>query len=239
MNFRDLINSMNDEVNMNESVDDPIDAIDNAEFVSDDDDEMDDLENLTDEELDQLADDLSNGIDDEELDAIDDMDDEVESLTPAQDAEADAMMNVAATSQLIQNEMDDDDRHSLVESVATAQVLVDEGFMLESDMYAMLLGNDDEITTEKSWYANRQRIELGKEARLKQLFSVAVSAEARAHNDPDYRKLQKVYKMRNILRARLEKKYSNPAKKRVRDYVARLKQSKNGILRKMGERFAK
>lgn len=239
--FRDLLNSMvhtePEDTTLTESVDDPSIADDAAAIM----DNEDDLENLSDEELDRLADELSDDINDDDIDAIDDMDDEMDELTPSQDAEADDMMNVAATSQLIQNEMNDEDRRSLVESVEAAQILVDEGFLLESDMDALMasVNEDDEVALEKSWYANRQRIELGKEARLKQLFSIAVFAEARARNDADYRKLQKVYKMRNILRARLEKKYQTPAKQRVRNYVARLKQSKNKVLAKIADRFSK
>lgn len=236
--FSDLLESMTKTV-VTESVDtDPMDTVDAADDVMNAQDE-EELENLTDDELDRLADELSDGINADDLDAIDSMDDEVDELTPSQNAEADDVMNIAATSQLLQNDLSEEDRRSLMESADAFQILVDEGFMLESDMNAILNHQDGDLFSERSWYANRQRIELGKEARLKQLFSIAVFAEARARNDADYRKLQKVYKMRNILRSRLEKKYQAPAKRRVRDYVTRLKQSKNKTLAKMGDSMSK
>lgn len=235
--FNELLESMNNSI-LTESTDtDPMETADLADEVKDAAEETDDLEELNDDELERLADELSDGLNPEDLDAIDDMDDDLEELTPSQDAEADDMMNIAATTQLLQNGLSEEDRRSLVESVNELKILVDEGFLLESDLDA-ILGNDETVT-EKSWYATRQRIELGKEARLKQLYSVAVFAEARARNDADYRKLQKVYKMRNILRSRLEKKYQGPAKKRVREYVARLRSSKNKTLAKMGNEMSK
>lgn len=233
VSFRDLLNSMYDE-NILESSEDPMDVALNTDEVMDDLDDMedDDLEGLSDDDLDKLANDLSSDIDMDDIDAIDNEEDDIPPLTPSQDAEADDMMNIAATSQLIQNSLTDEQCKKMTESAVDLQILVDEGLMTESDMYSII---ESSLVTEKSWYANRQRIELGKEARIKQLYSIAIFAEARARNDPEYRKLQKVYKMRNILRSRLEKKYQGPAKKRVRSYIQRLKQSNNSAVAKIGK----
>lgn len=233
VSFRDLLNSMYDE-NILESSEDPMDVALNTDEVMNDLDDMedDDLEGLSDDDLDKLANDLSSDIDMDDIDAIDNEEDDIPPLTPSQDAEADDMMNIAATSQLIQNSLTDEQCKKMTESAVDLQILVDEGLMTESDMYSII---ESSLVTEKSWYANRQRIELGKEARIKQLYSIAIFAEARARNDPEYRKLQKVYKMRNILRSRLEKKYQGPAKKRVRSYIQRLKQSNNSAVAKIGK----
>lgn len=256
MTFQELLDS---ETPITESFEE------SEETITEDPDLEDEIEDLSDEELSRLANDLSAEIEDdiedeseedepeeEEIelnddedeedeieDAIDDIDDEPQPLTPSQDADADDMMAVAATSQLLQTELNDDERAAITESAEALQCLVDEGFILESDAFNILYGCDEDIITEKAWYSNKQRIQLGKEARMKQLWSVAVFAEARARNDADYRKLQKVYKMRNILRARLEKKYDAPAKKRVRTYIQRLRDSKSGVLNKIAKRFNK
>lgn len=216
-----------------DSEDDDDDELEDDDRDEDEDDDLEsDLAKLTDDELDQLEQDISDSdIDDLAGDAT------PVDLTPEEEAEADELMSVAATTELIRSEMNPEDRAKFVESVDDIKRAVQEGFLLESDIDALY--ESVQPITEATWYATKQRIQLGKEARMKQLWTVAVQVSARAHNDPDYRKLQKVYKLKRLYRSRLEKKYNAEAKKRMRVYIARLKKSKSKPLNDLGKKVFK
>ena len=198
----------------------------------DDDDLESDLRDLSDDELDQLTQDISDSDVDELSGDVDQVD-----LTPEEEMEADDLMSVAATSELIKNEMNSEERAKFVESVEDIKHAIHEGFLLESDIDDLIAMTQP--VTEATWYATKQRIQLGKEARMKQLWTVAVQASARAHNDSDYKKLQKIYRLKRLYRRRLEKKYNAEAKKRMRVYIMRLKKSKSKTLNDLGKKIVK
>lgn len=204
------------------------DAEDSEEEDDDDNDNFDPDE-MSDEELAELDAELS----DDEADAlVDDEDDEVE-LSPEEEQEADDMMGVAATTVLIKDEMNKEEQKKFIESAEDVQAAINEGLLLESDINEM--ASDLGLFTEKKNYNKKMIVRLDKEAKQKQLFALAVNVSASAHNDPDYRKLKKVNRMRKILRAKLVKKYKSEATKRMKVYYKKLTTSSSGPLAAIGK----
>lgn len=214
------------------------DPVDTAQVVtdSDDDDDDDDFDpdEMSDEELAALDAELS----DDEADALigDEDNDEVE-LSPEEEQEADDMMGVAATTVLIKDEMNKDEQKKFIESEEAVRAAINEGLLLESDVND--LAADLGLFTEKKNYNKKMIIRLDKEAKQKQLFALAVNVSAAAHNDPDYRKLKKVNRMRKILRAKLVRKYKAEATKRMKVYFKKLTTSKSGPLAAIGKALHK
>jgi hypothetical protein len=201
---------------------------DTAELNSntEDDDEDFDPDDLSDAELAALDAELSG----DELDSVvgdDDDDDEVD-LTPDEEMEADDMMNMAATTMLVNDELNAEEKAQFLET--QAGIAVTEGFMTEADVNQM---SADLGLVQESKYNKKMIIRLDAASKKKQLYALAVNVSAAAHGDADYRKLRKVMKMRKILRARLEKKYRSEATKRMKIYFNRLKNSKSGFLNKI------
>lgn len=213
--------------------DDEDDDEDEKEY-DDFDDFTDSLTDLSDDELDELEQKL-NDSDIDELSGANDEEDV--RLSSDEERKADELMSVAATTELIKNEMNAEEKSDFVESSEYIQAAIEEGFLLESDID--MIESMVKPITEASWYATKQRIQLGKEARMKQLWALAVQVCARAHNDPDYKKLQKIYKLKRLYRARLEKKYNTEAKKRMKTYIARLKNSKSKPLNDIAKKTFK
>lgn len=221
--------------------------------VDDDDDddveEIDDIDvsDLSDDDLDRFEDDLKNRdvedvtinvVDDDDDDEDDDDDDTEVKLTPAEDKEADDMMSLAATTQLVQSELNDDEQKKFYESSIDAPVAVYEGFLLESDVEAYLNSENDMFTESKKFY-NKNVVRFTKQARMHQLYAIAVNVSARAHNDTMYNAYQKILRKRRILRAKLDKKYHNEAMKRMKVYIKRLNSSKSPVLNKIGKNLKK
>lgn len=218
----------------------------------DDDDDVEDIDDidisgLSDEDLDRFEDDLKNSdvddvtiniVDDDDDDDDDDEDDTEVKLTPAEDKEADDMMSLAATTQLIQSELNDDEQKKFYESSIDAPVAVYEGFLLESDVEAYLNSENDMFTESKKFY-NKNVVRFTKQARMHQLYAVAVNVSARAHNDPLYNAYQKILRKRRIVREKLNTKYHNEAMKRMKVYFRRLNSSKSPVLNKIGKDLKK
>lgn len=224
--------------------------------ADDDDDEVEiddiDISGLSDEDLDRFEDELKNSdIDDVTINIVDDdddiddddddddSDDETEvKLTPAEDKEADDMMSLAATTQLVQSELNEDEQKKFYESSIDAPVAVYEGFLLESDVDAFLNSEDNMYTEAKKFYS-KNVVRFTKQARMHQLYAIAVNVSARAHNDPLYNVYQKILRKRRILREKLDKKYHNEAVKRMKVYLKRLTSSKSPVLNKIGKNLKK
>lgn len=220
--------------NYDEDVDvgDAADAASDAEDDEDDDDF--DPDDLDDEALAELDAELS----DDQLDALNDEDEKGEvELSPEEEQDADDMMGVAATTVLIKDEMNKDEQKKFIESTADVQAAINEGLLLESDINEMAaeLG----LFTEKKNYNKKMIIRLDKESKKKQLFALAVNVSAAAHNDPDYRKLKKVNRMRKILRSKLVRKYKSEANKRMKIYFRKLTTSSSGPLAAIGKALHK
>ena len=197
----------------------------------DDDDDFDYMDDMSDAELDELDDD----IEDDNISAV--LPDEPEErLSADEEQQADDMMGVAATTILINNEMNAEEKAAFIESERDCQIAVNEGLLLESDINE--IAESVGLVQEKN-YNKKMIIRLDKNAKMKQLYAVGINVSAASHNDPDYRKLKKVNRVRKTLRAKLRRKYHAEALKRMKIYFKRLRSSKSGPLQKLGQKFEK
>lgn len=207
-------------------------SVDNMD-IDDSSDEGDDFDpdDLSDEELAELDRELS---DDAMGSVIGNNDDCCVDLSADEEMRADDMMNMAATTMLVNDELNAEEKAEFLES--QVNVAIDEGFMTESDANEMY---EELGLAQENSYNKKMIIRLDAAAKKKQLYALAVNVSAAAHGDPDYRKLRKVMKMRKVLRARLDRKYHAEATKRMKIYFARLKRSKSSALAKLGAKFSK
>ena len=208
------------------------DDIDDDDMDDDLDSVMDDLGDLTDDDLDQVEDNLKDD-DDEDDDA------EQVRLNPDEEIEADNLMQVAGTASLIRSEMNMDERVEFLESSADLTTAKLEGFLNDSviqEMEEMSKPIDLEETFQEAKIYNKNTVRLNKEARLAQLFAIAVYASARAHNDPEYKKWKKAKKVARYYSANMRRKYKSEATKRMRVLFARLKNSKSPIVKDLGKK---
>lgn len=201
---------------------------DDIEDISDDDGF--DPDNLSEEELANLDAELGN----DAINTVAGEDEGEVKLSPEEEIEADDMMSVAATTMLVRDEMNVEERANFIQN--EARTAVNEGFMTESDVNE--LANEIGLVQEAN-YNRKMIIRLDAESKKKQLYALAINVSAAAHNDPDYIKLKKVMKMRKILRAKLERKYHAEATKRMKVYYARLRRSKSESLSKVGNKYNK
>lgn len=210
---------------------DDIDA-DDADDVEDDLDDID-LSDLSDEELDEMEDDLRDS-------DLDDVVGDVEpvELSAEEEREADDLMSLAGTTELLKSELNADERKEFLESSTETQIAVFEGFLLESDVVPPSEDEDEDIMTEAKMY-NKTMVRFSREHRKAQLYAVALNVSARAHNDPDFIKLQKVQKMRRLLKKRIQKKYHAEAVRRMKVYYNRLKSSKSQVLSSLAKKISK
>lgn len=140
--------------------------------------------------------------------------DEEVTLTPDESRRADDTINAVATPILIQDELKTEaEIDEFVESV-DSDIAVSEGFLTEKTI-----------------------VRFDKNAKKAQLYEVAVAACAREHKDPLYKKLETVYKMERVLKAKLRKKYHAEATKKVKEYLARAKKSKSGLLSRIAHKI--
>ena len=137
-----------------------------------------------------------------------------ENLTPEQDQEVDDAIVAVATPILLQAELSEDEMQEFVEGL-DSDVAVAEGVLTEKTV-----------------------VRFDKKARLAQLYEVAVYAIARAKQDRLYKKLDKVYAMERLLKAKLRKKYNAQAQKKAREYLAKMKKSRSGIIAKIAAKIS-
>lgn len=213
---------------------------DEDEIIEDrdfDDDEEDlddiDLSDLSDEELDEMEDELRDS-------DIDDVVGDVEpvELSADEEKEADDLMSLAGTTELLRSELNATEQAQFMESATDTQIAVFEGFLLESDVAESAEESEDGDVMTEAKFAPKTLVRFSAQSRKNQLYSVALLVSARAHDDPDFRKLQKVQKARRILKKRIQKKYHNEAIKRMKIYFARLRNSKSSILSNIGKKFS-
>lgn len=206
------------------------DVTDIASDVSDED--IDAIDDMSDEELAALDSELS----DDQYDSFSDNDEEV-TLTPAEQDEADDMMSLAATTVLVNDELNKDEKKKFIESTSDVKAAINEGLLLESDINDMAASLG--LITESNNYNKKMIIRLDKAAKQKQLYAIAVNVSAAAHNDPQYRQLKKLNRMRKIIRAKLDKKYHNEAIRRMKVYYKRLISSNSAPLAAIGKDLEK
>lgn len=187
-----------------------------------------DLSDLSDAELEEMEAELRDS-------DIDDVTDDVEpvELSAEEEREADDLMSLAGTTELIRAELNGDEQDEFFESARDVQIAVFEGFLLESDVMEV---SDDEVVTEGKTISSRNVMKRDAQSWKNVLYGIAVNVSARAHNDPDFIRLQKVQKMRRVLKRKLQKKYHAEAVRRMRVYFNRLKSSKSPILAKLGKK---
>lgn len=141
--------------------------------------------------------------------------DEPDPLTPEQSQRVDDTINAVATPILIDSELTESEIDEFIESV-DSDIAVSEGFLTEKTI-----------------------VKFDKHAKKAQLYEVAVAACAREHKDPLFKKLETVYKMERVIKAKLRKKYNSEAQKKVKEYLARAKKSKSGILARIANKLTK
>lgn len=216
-------------------IDEPVLDTDNSVDEEIDNEIMDDLEGI---ELDDMPSEEDMMTADSDDDPDDIADDEEEELTDSEEKKADEVMALAATPILLKDELNKDD--GTKEAFSTESfIAVAEGFLLESSAYDLSTSSSDYPFMEKKVFASKTRIQLNEQDRRKQLFEVGVQASARAHNDPVYWKLQKVYKLERLYKAKLRAKYRGEALKRVKAYIIRLKKSASGVLNNLANKIVK
>lgn len=196
------------------------------------DDVEDDVDEMTDAELAAL--DAELGGDGLSAAANDEDEDEV-TLSPEEEIEADDMMKVAATTVLINDEMNAEERCAFLQTESEVLAAINEGFLTESDINELAV--EAGLVTEAN-LNQKMIIRLDAASRKKQLYALGVTVSAAAHNDPDYIKYKKVLRAKKILRKKLEKKYHAEATKRMKVYFARLRNSKSQKLSAMAKKAA-
>lgn len=193
--------------------------------ADDDDDDEDDIDDMTDEEIDQLDKDLSGDS------SITDREQQV-TLTPEEEKDADDIMALAATTSLVNSELNAAEKKEFAESYTDRAIACNEGFMTESDFDALEETYGETLTEA---YNQKMIIRLDAASKKKQLHAIAVNASAAAHNDPDYIKYKKICALKRKYREKLEVKYAAEASKRERIYWQRLQHSKAKPLAKIAK----
>ena len=217
------------------------DDLDLDDIEDDDDDE--DNDDLDDDDLlnldKELRDDDNTEIDDEDDDDDDDDDDEDEvDLTPDEELKADDMMSLAATTMLVNDELNDDEKKEFAESDNDMRIAVNEGFMTESDVNDLRAVVSD-VYTEGKNYNKKMIIRLDKDAKMKQLRALGIRVSAAAHRDSDYMMYKKATRIKRAKWKKLEKKYGREGEKRAKIYFNRLRNSKSNVLSSVAKKIEK
>lgn len=224
-----LNNAPADDEDFDDEDDVDVDA-DDIEDSDDVDDEDIDFGDMSDEDFTDLVEDMRDGdLDEEDIDVDDE---EQATLTPDEEMKADDMMSVAATTMLVNDELNDEEKAEFIDK--EAETAVAEGFMTDADVKQ--IGYEIGLITEGNNYNRKMIIRLDAESKKKQLFALAVNISAAAHKDSDYKKYKKVMKMKKILRKKMEKKYRSEAMKRMKIYFTRLRRSKSQTLNKIANK---
>ena len=205
-----------------------LDDIEDDDDDEDDDMDDDDLLNLDKE----LRDDDNTDIDDD-----DDDEDEVD-LTPDEELKADDMMSLAATTMLVNDELNDDEKKEFAESDNDMRIAVNEGFMTESDVNDLRAAVSD-VYTEGKNYNKKMIIRLDKDAKMKQLRALGIRVSAAAHRDTDYMMYKKATRIKRAKWKKLEKKYGREGEKRAKIYFNRLRNSKSNVLSSVAKKIDK
>ena len=217
--------------------DDDLDLDDIEDDVDDEDNDDlddDDLLNLDKE----LRDDDNTEIDDDDEDDDDDDDEDEVDLTPDEELKADDMMSLAATTMLVNDELNDDEKKEFAESDNDMRIAVNEGFMTESDVNDLRAVVSD-VYTEGKNYNKKMIIRLDKDAKMKQLRALGIRVSAAAHRDSDYMMYKKATRIKRAKWKKLEKKYGREGEKRAKIYFNRLRNSKSNVLSSVAKKIEK
>lgn len=215
-----------DEVEKKEDDDEEDDAASAADDVDGGDDEEFNPDELSDEELENMDRELSADV----IDSVSDDGEEEVSLSPEEEMEADDMMSVAATTMLVKDQLNAQERAEFLKDENQVKCAINEGFLTDADVNEMMIeaglidSESGEVLTEAK-YNNRMIIKLDAASKKKQLYALAVNVSAAAHHDPDWIKYKKCIRLKKLLHAKLERKYKSEATKRARIYFKRINKS--------------
>ena len=215
-------------IKITEEYDGDWDDDDLDDIVGGDDD--DDIDSLSDDELEQLDQELSGKMIDSVVGR-----ETPQKLSPDEEMQADDMMSVAATAAIVNDEMNAEEKAQFIESERDVQIAINEGLLMESDIQDIANAAGKFITENN--YNKKMIIRLDKNAKMKQLYAIGVNVSVAAHKDPDYYKLKKVNRIRRTLQSKLRKKYHGEALKRMRVYMKRLMSSKSKTLSNIGKKI--
>lgn len=79
-------------------------------------------------------------------------------------------------------------------------------------------------------------VRLDKKAKLSKARKMAIFTVAKEKNDPDFKKLMKIWQMERYLEAKLEKKYGNEGLRRARKTVSKAVSSKSKVVKKAADK---
>lgn len=200
----------------------------------DDDYDDDDLDGISDDITDDISvDDIEDEVDAEVGDTVDDDELEVpvDDFTPEEEQEVEDETSLVATPIILKDELTAEEYADFGESV-DADIAVDEGFLLESDIDIF-----SEDVMEESIKPMRFSKDSVLKARTNQIRWIVMRSLARKRNDPSLYKLEKAYKIRRKIKAQFEAKYGAKADQITRKYIARLKSSKSPVLARVGKKL--
>ena len=201
------------------------------------DDDIDDDFDVTDMSDAELAE-LDKALGGDTVDRIANSDEPAEdgqvTLTPSEEMDADDMMSVAATSELIRDELNADEKENFLKTESEVRTAIAEGFLTEADVNELAM--EEGLVNVNEAYTNKMIIRLSRDAKKKQLYALALNVCAAAHHDPDYVKYKKAMRLKKLYRAKFERKYRAEATKRMKIYFQRLSSSKSTVLSNLGKK---
>lgn len=92
--------------------------------------------------------------------------------------------------------------------------------------------SEQEAARDENVLLERTIVRLDKHAKLSKARKMAIFTVAKEKNDPDFKKLLKVWEMERFLEAKLEKKYGNEGTRRAKKSVAKAANSKSKTVKK-------
>ena len=191
------------------------------------------------ESLIESMNDLTMEFDDDDDDEIDDEVDEVEIVQPLDSTVATVVVDEPAEGEEVDDEpltpAESNNVDGVIDAVATPLLLRES--LNEDEIMEFVNSMDSDIAVSEGFLMEKTIIKFDKKAKKAQLYEVAVAAVAREKKDPLYKKLNTVYKMERILKAKLRKKYNSQAQQKVKEYLARAKRSKSGILSRIANKI--
>lgn len=159
-------------------------------------------------------------------------------LDPELDERGDQMLASIVTPDLAETMLSDDEYSDFIES-GDASVAAAEGYLEESYVNEAMesdYGYED-IFNESTFAPEGKKYKMTKLARLRQLYQVSLQIEARLHKDPDYPRMQKVYRIRREIRQRWKARYHQLAMRRAKRYLKGLMKSKSNGITKIASRL--
>lgn len=164
-------------------------------------------------------------------DVMDDLGDDQDPVDSTMDSELDEPIGDDDLDPLESRNVDD-----VINTVGTSILMKDE-IGSEEELKEFVNSMDSDIAVSEGYLTEKTIIKFDKNAKKAQLYEVAVFACAREKNDPLWRKLQTVWKLERVIKAKLRKKYNAPANRKVKEYLARAKKSKSGFLAKIAAKL--